>query len=81
MENTGIPNAADQTVAKQVEKAKRNKYKIPILSDRETDLSKINPKNAVGADIGVNRVDLSKEARRVDRTGDRLHGPTYNLSH
>ena len=27
-----------------VEKTERNKYKIPILSDRETDLSKINPR-------------------------------------
>ena len=26
------------------ERAERSKYKIPILSDRETDLTKINPK-------------------------------------
>ena len=46
MDNTNINNGTDQTVANQttVERTERNKYKIPILSDRETDLSKINPK-------------------------------------
>ena len=45
-DNTNIINGTDQTVANQatVERTERNKYKIPILSDRETDLSKINPK-------------------------------------
>ena len=45
MDNTENPNATDQTAANQttVERTERNKYKIPILSDRE-DLSKINPK-------------------------------------
>ena len=46
MDNSNTSNAADQTVGNQttVERTERNKYKIPILSDRETDLSKINPK-------------------------------------
>ena len=33
--------AVNQTT---VERTERNKYKIPILSDRETDLSKTNPR-------------------------------------
>ena len=43
MENTSgsDPTAVNQTT---VERTEKNKYKIPILSDRETDLSKANPK-------------------------------------
>ena len=43
MENTSgsDPTAVNQTT---VEKTEKNKYKIPILSDRETDLSKANPR-------------------------------------
>ena len=43
MENT---SGSDQTAVNQttVEKTEKNKYKIPILSDRETDLWKANPK-------------------------------------
>ena len=46
MDNTNINNGTDQTVANQttVERTERNKHKILIPSDRETDLSKINPK-------------------------------------
>ena len=46
MDNTNINNGTDQTEANQttVERTERNKYKIPILSDRETDLLKVNPK-------------------------------------
>ena len=46
MENTNINNGTDPTAVNQttVERTERNKYKIPILSDRETDLSKTNPK-------------------------------------
>ena len=33
----------------------------------------------VGADIRVYRPGLSKEARRNDRTGNGLHGPTRDL--
>ena len=46
MDNTSIPNVSDQSVANQttVERTEKNKYKIPILSERETELSKINPK-------------------------------------
>ena len=46
MDNTSIPNVSDQTVANQttVERTVKNQYKIPILSDRETELSNINPK-------------------------------------
>ena len=46
MESTNINNETDPTVANEttVEKTERNKYKIPILSDRETDLSEINPR-------------------------------------
>ena len=46
MDNTENPNATEQTVANQtmVERTERNNYKNPILLDRETDLSKINPK-------------------------------------
>ena len=45
MESTNINNGTDPTVANQktVERTERNKDKIPILSDREPDLSKINP--------------------------------------
>ena len=39
--NETDPTAVNQTT---VERTERNKYKIPILSDRETDLSKANPK-------------------------------------
>ena len=39
------------------------------------------PKNVVGVDIRVYRTDLSKEARRIDRTGNRLHGLTHKLPH
>ena len=44
MENTNINNGTDPTAVNQttVERTERNKYKIPILSDRETDLSKTN---------------------------------------
>ena len=43
MENT---SGSDTTAVNQttVERTEKNKYKIPILSDRETDLSKANPK-------------------------------------
>ena len=43
MENTSgsDPTAVNQTT---VERTEKNKYKIPILSDRETDLSKANPR-------------------------------------
>ena len=34
-------------------KNEKNKYKIPISSDRQTDLTENQPKNVVGADIGV----------------------------
>ena len=80
MDNTENPNVADQTVANETtgERAERNKYKISILSDKKKDLSKINPK-MVGADIRVYRPGLSKEARRNDRTGNGLHGPTRDL--
>ena len=46
MENTNINNGTDPMAVNQttVERTERNKYKIPILSDRETDLSKTNPK-------------------------------------
>ena len=46
MENTNINNGTDPTAVNQstVERTERNKYKIPILSDRETDLSKTNPR-------------------------------------
>ena len=46
MESTNINNGTNPTVANQttVERTERNKYKIPILSDRETDLSKTNPR-------------------------------------
>ena len=46
MENTSNNNETDPTAVNQttVERTERNKYKIPILSDRETDLSKANPK-------------------------------------
>ena len=46
MENTNINNGTDTMVANEttVEKTERNNYKIPILSDRESDLSKINPR-------------------------------------
>ena len=46
MENTIINNGTDPTAVNQttVERTERNKYKIPILSDRETDLSKTNPR-------------------------------------
>ena len=46
MENTNNNNETDPTAVNQttVERTERNKYKIPILSDRETDLSKANPK-------------------------------------
>ena len=45
MENTSNNNETDPTAVNQttVERTER-KYKIPILSDRETDLSKANPK-------------------------------------
>ena len=44
MESTNTNNGTDPTVANQttVERNERNKYKIPFLSDRETDLSEIN---------------------------------------
>ena len=32
-----------QTLSTTMERTKKNKFKIPILSDRETDLSKMNP--------------------------------------
>ena len=46
MENTSNNNETDPTAVNQttVERTERNKYKIPILSDKETDLSKANPK-------------------------------------
>ena len=46
MENTSNNNETDPTAVNQttVERTERNKYKIPVLSDRETDLSKANPK-------------------------------------
>ena len=46
MDSIENPNATDQTVANQttVDRTESNKYKNPILSDREVDLSKINPK-------------------------------------
>ena len=44
MESTNTNNGTDPKEANQttVERNERNKYKIPILSDRETDLSEIN---------------------------------------
>ena len=46
MENTNINNGTDPMVVNQttVERTERNKYKVPISSDRETDLSKTNPR-------------------------------------
>ena len=46
MENTSNNNETDPTTVNQttVERTERNKYKIQIRSDRETDLSKANPK-------------------------------------
>ena len=46
MENTNINNGTDPTAVNQttVGRTERNEYKIPILSDRETDLSKTNPR-------------------------------------
>ena len=46
MESTNVKNGTDPTADNQtiVEGTERNKYKIPILLDRETDLSKINPR-------------------------------------
>ena len=43
MENTSgaDPTAVNQTT---VERTEKSKYKIPILSDRDTDLSKANPR-------------------------------------
>ena len=45
METTNIPNTSNQKAANQTtfERTEKNKYKVPILSDRETDLSKVNP--------------------------------------
>ena len=45
MENMNINKGTDPTAVNQttVERTERNKYKIPILSDRETDLSKPTP--------------------------------------
>ena len=40
-QNTMNQSMMNQTTA---DKAEKNKYKIPILSDRETDLSKTNPR-------------------------------------
>ena len=39
------------------------------------------PEDVVGADIGVYRPDISEKVGGIDRTGNRLHGPTYNISH
>ena len=46
MENTSNNNKTEPTAVNQttVERTERNKYKIPILPDKETDLSKANPK-------------------------------------
>ena len=33
-----------QNQSTTMERTEKNKYKIPILSDRETDLTKINPR-------------------------------------
>ena len=44
-EQSGQP-AANQTIMNQTtaDRLEKNKYKIPILSDRETDLTKTNPR-------------------------------------
>ena len=44
-EQSGQP-AANQTIMNQTtaDRLEKNNYKIPILSDRETDLTKINPR-------------------------------------
>ena len=46
MENTNINNGTDPTAVNQtkVARTERKEYKVPILSDRETDLSKTNPR-------------------------------------
>ena len=54
MDNQTDPNtsvqtaqsATNQTIMNQAtaDRMEKNKYKIPILSDRETDLTKINPR-------------------------------------
>ena len=72
MESTNINNGTDPTMANQttVEMTERNRYKIPILLDRETDLSKNQPQNVVGTDIRIYRPEISEEIRRIDRTGN-----------
>ena len=62
----GGPNTSEQSTRMTnnqttSERTERSKYKIPIQSDRETDLKKINPKmwwEQIGTNIGVYSFDI-----------------------
>ena len=62
MDSTIEPNVSDQTATNQttvIERMEKNKYKIPILSDREADLTK-KPEDVVGANLRVSVSHIRK---------------------
>ena len=80
MESTNINNGTDPTVANQttVERTERKKYNIPILSDRETDLSKINPR--MRWEQISEYIDLTYQ-KKLEELIEQGTGPTHNISH
>ena len=68
----------NQTMSERVEKSK---YKIPILSDRETDLTKNQPQDVVGTNFGIHPSDLQPKFGRNYRRRSRIHGPPQGIPH
>ena len=56
----------------------RSKYKTPILSDRETDLTKINPK--MWWEQKTEYIHLTYSRNHRSRN-NRVHGPTHRIPH
>ena len=57
-----------QNATQNAERYEKSKYKIPIFTDRNTEMNKTDPK-MVGADTTIHRVDIRNRIRRS--TGDR----------
>ena len=79
------PNTSEQSTRtnnNQIisEWTERSKYKIPILSDRETDLTKINPK-MWWEQISEYTPDIQPKPWRNHRSRNRIYGPTQRILH
>ena len=82
----GEPNTSEQSTRMTnnqttSERAERSKYKIPILSDRDTHLTKTNPKIWWEQISEYIHLTYNRNHDEIIDEGNRKHGPTHGVSH